>query len=145
MLGAVLQCMTPSDCPVVHPCPGPPRAFINAVRAFGGLLSRLVTLGQVRLWMVANNHRSVIAAFSANSLMSRTHVLSQAYRCCGRLTLPHGLCRLPDVCTCKHKRSTGGGPVSYVQLSEGGCQVVNPLGLWSRFSGVVKVQFVHGN
>ena len=35
--------------------------------------------------------------------------------------------------------------MSYVQLSEGGCQVVNPLGLWSRFSGVVKVQFVHGN
>ena len=33
--------------------------------------------------------------------------------------------------------STGGGPVSYVQLSEGGFQVVYPLGLWSRFSGVV--------
>ena len=38
--------------------------------------------------------------------------------------------------------STGGGPVSYVQLSEGGFQVVYPLGLWSRFSGVVKV--LHG-
>ena len=28
--------------------------------------------------------------------------------------------------------------MSYVQLSEGGFQVVYPLGLWSRFSGVVK-------
>ena len=27
--------------------------------------------------------------------------------------------------------------MSYVQLSEGGFQVVYPLGLWSRFSGVV--------
>ena len=35
--------------------------------------------------------------------------------------------------------STGGGPVSCVQLSEGGFQVVYPLGLWSRSSGVVKV------
>ena len=26
--------------------------------------------------------------------------------------------------------------MSYVQLSEGGFQVVYPLGLWSRFSGV---------
>ena len=40
--------------------------------------------------------------------------------------------------------STGGGPVSYVQLSEGGFQVVHPLGLWSRFSGVVKVRFGYG-
>ena len=38
--------------------------------------------------------------------------------------------------------STGGGPGSSVQLSEGGFQVVYPLGLWSRFSGVVK--FLHG-
>ena len=38
--------------------------------------------------------------------------------------------------------STGGGPVSCVQLSEGGFQVVYPLGLWSRSSGVVK--FLHG-
>ena len=38
--------------------------------------------------------------------------------------------------------STGGGPVSYVQLSEGAFQVVYPLGLWSRLSGVVKV--LHG-
>ena len=28
--------------------------------------------------------------------------------------------------------STGGGPVSCVQSSEGGFQVVYPLGLWSR-------------
>ena len=28
--------------------------------------------------------------------------------------------------------------MSYVQLSEGGFQVVYPLGLWSRSSGVVK-------
>ena len=34
--------------------------------------------------------------------------------------------------------STGGGPVSCVQLSEGGFQVVYPLGLWSRSSAVVK-------
>ena len=40
--------------------------------------------------------------------------------------------------------STGGGPVSYVLLSEGGSQVVYPLGLWSRFSGVVKVRFGYG-
>ena len=40
--------------------------------------------------------------------------------------------------------STGGGPVSYVQLSEGGFQVVYPLGLWSRFSGVVKVLYGYG-
>ena len=40
--------------------------------------------------------------------------------------------------------STGGGPVSYVQLSEGGFQVVYPLGLWSRFSGVVKIRFGYG-
>ena len=32
--------------------------------------------------------------------------------------------------------------MSYVQLSEGGFQVVYPLGLWFRSSGVVKV--VHG-
>ena len=29
--------------------------------------------------------------------------------------------------------------MSYVQLSEGGFQVVYPLGMWSWFSGVVKV------
>ena len=40
--------------------------------------------------------------------------------------------------------STGGGPVSCVQLSEGGFQVVYPLGLWSRSSGVVKVLHGHG-
>ena len=40
--------------------------------------------------------------------------------------------------------STGGGPVSSVQLSEGGFQVVYPLGLWSRFSGVVKVLYGYG-
>ena len=39
---------------------------------------------------------------------------------------------------------TGGGPVSYVQLSEGVLHVVYPLSLWSRFSGVVKVQFGYG-
>ena len=33
--------------------------------------------------------------------------------------------------------------MSCVQLSEGGFQVVYPLGLWSRFSGV-KVQFGYG-
>ena len=38
--------------------------------------------------------------------------------------------------------STGGGPVGCVQLSEGGFQVVYPLGLWSQSSGVVKV--LHG-
>ena len=32
--------------------------------------------------------------------------------------------------------------MSCVQLSEGGFQVVYPLGLWSRSSGVVKV--LHG-
>ena len=32
--------------------------------------------------------------------------------------------------------------MSCVQLSEGGFQVVSPLGLWSRSSGVVKV--LHG-
>ena len=40
--------------------------------------------------------------------------------------------------------STGGGPVSYVQLSEGDFQVVYPLGLWSRCSGVVKVPYAYG-
>ena len=39
---------------------------------------------------------------------------------------------------------TGGGPVSCVQLSEGGFQVVYPLGLWSRSSGVVKVLYGYG-
>ena len=34
--------------------------------------------------------------------------------------------------------------MSYVQLSEGGFQVGYPLGLWSRFSGVVKLLFGHG-
>ena len=34
--------------------------------------------------------------------------------------------------------------MSYMQLSEGGFQVVSPLGLWSRFSGVVKVQSGYG-
>ena len=34
--------------------------------------------------------------------------------------------------------------MSCVQLSEGGFQVVYPLGLWSLFSGVVKVQFGYG-
>ena len=33
--------------------------------------------------------------------------------------------------------------MSYVQLSDGGFQVVYPLGLWSRFSGVVKVLYIH--
>ena len=40
--------------------------------------------------------------------------------------------------------STGGGHVSYVQLPEGGFQVVYPLGLWSRFPGVVKVLYRYG-
>ena len=40
--------------------------------------------------------------------------------------------------------STGGGPVSCVQLSEGGFRVVYPLGLWSRSSGVVKVLCGYG-
>ena len=34
--------------------------------------------------------------------------------------------------------------MSYVQLSEGGFQVVYPLGWWSRFSGVVKVLYGYG-
>ena len=34
--------------------------------------------------------------------------------------------------------------MSYVQLSEGGFQVVYPRGSWSRFSGVVKVLYGHG-
>ena len=32
--------------------------------------------------------------------------------------------------------STGGGPVSFVQLYEGGFHVMYRLGWWSRFSGV---------
>ena len=40
--------------------------------------------------------------------------------------------------------STEGGPVSCVQLSEGGFQVVYSLGLWSRSSGVVKVLYGYG-
>ena len=40
--------------------------------------------------------------------------------------------------------STGGGPVSYVYLSEGDFQAVYSLGLWSHFSGVAKGQFRHG-
>ena len=32
----------------------------------------------------------------------------------------------------------------YVQLSEWGFPVVCPLGLWSRFSGVVKVRLGYG-
>ena len=43
-----------------------------------------------------------------------------------------------------HTRRHHSCPVSYVQLSEGGFQVVYPLGLWSRFSGVVKVRFGYG-
>ena len=34
--------------------------------------------------------------------------------------------------------------MSYMQLSEGGFQVVYPRGLWSQFSGVVKVQYGYG-
>ena len=34
--------------------------------------------------------------------------------------------------------------MSYVQVSEGGFQVVYPLCLWSRFSGVVKVLYGYG-
>ena len=34
--------------------------------------------------------------------------------------------------------------MSCVQLSEGGFQVVYPLGLWSRSSGVVKVLYRYG-
>ena len=34
--------------------------------------------------------------------------------------------------------------MSYVQLSEGGFQVVYPLGLLSRSSGVVKVLYGYG-
>ena len=37
---------------------------------------------------------------------------------------------------------TGEGPVSCMQLSEGGFMVVYPLGLWSWSLGVVKV--LHG-
>ena len=40
--------------------------------------------------------------------------------------------------------STGGGPMSYVHLSEEGFQVVYLLGLWYRFSGVVQVQCRYG-
>ena len=34
--------------------------------------------------------------------------------------------------------------MTYMQLSEGGFQVVYPLDLWYRFSGVVKVQCRYG-
>ena len=34
--------------------------------------------------------------------------------------------------------------MSNLQVSEGGFQAVYPLGLWSRFSGVVKVRFGYG-
>ena len=34
--------------------------------------------------------------------------------------------------------------MSYLQLSEGGFQVVYPLGLWSWFSRVVTVRFGYG-
>ena len=34
--------------------------------------------------------------------------------------------------------------MSYLQLSQGGFQVAYPLGLWSRFSGGVKVRFGYG-
>ena len=34
--------------------------------------------------------------------------------------------------------------MSCVQLSEGGFQVVYPLGLWSRSSGVVKFPYGYG-
>ena len=34
--------------------------------------------------------------------------------------------------------------MSCVQSSEGGFEVVCPVGLWSRFSGVVKGLFEHG-
>ena len=34
--------------------------------------------------------------------------------------------------------------MSNVQLSEGGFHVVYPLGLWSPFSGVVKIRFGYG-
>ena len=34
--------------------------------------------------------------------------------------------------------------MSYVHLSGGGFQLVYPLGLWSRFSGVVQVRFGYG-
>ena len=34
--------------------------------------------------------------------------------------------------------------MSYMQLFEGRIQVVYPLGLWSRFSGVVTVRFGYG-
>ena len=34
--------------------------------------------------------------------------------------------------------------MSYEQLSEEGFQVVYPLGLWYRFSGVVKVLYGYG-
>ena len=40
--------------------------------------------------------------------------------------------------------STGGGPVSCVQLSEGGVQVVYHLGVWSRTSGLVQVLYGYG-
>ena len=34
--------------------------------------------------------------------------------------------------------------MSYMQLFEGGFQVVYPCGLWSQFSGVVKVLYGYG-
>ena len=34
--------------------------------------------------------------------------------------------------------------MSCVQLPEGGFQVVHPLDVWSRLSGIVKVLFGHG-
>ena len=34
--------------------------------------------------------------------------------------------------------------MNYLQLSEGGFQVVYPPGLWSQFSGVVTVLFGYG-
>ena len=40
--------------------------------------------------------------------------------------------------------STGEGLVGYVQSSEGGFEVVYPLGLWFRVSGVVEVWFEYG-
>ena len=121
MLRRAMPCMAPGRCRATSPHPCPSQSSPRK-----GASSRC---------SVAGHHSSGGSARVLNSADTKDYVsLHEPVWASGQQRAP----------ACATSLSTGGGPVSYVLLSEGGFQVVYPLDLWSRFSGVVKVRFGYG-
>ena len=120
--------------------PGLGRRFLHVT-----LPLECYTCPHARSWQIYEHTcmRSAAAATAALHLQ----LLRPPFTCsCSGRTLHRGI-RLAGVSPCPPLSSC---PVrvsrmhTEMQLSEGGFQVVYPLGLWSRSSGVVKVQFGYG-